>query len=310
MPVSTRRSATHVPAFPGAKHGQSGSALGGPSAPMQRAHAAMRRPCTHQARAGPAPSSKRRRLASPTDGATYSSAAAAAAAAAPEQAAAVGSSRGAEAVGSSHETSPHTMETWLVVGLGNPGSTYARTRHNVGFMIVDALAKEEGIECRKLEASAAVGRGTICGQRVVLVKPVTFMNNSGDSVSELTKKYGVPPSRVLVVTDDLDQPTAGIKLKPKGGHGGHNGLRSIIARLGDDAGFPRLKVGIGRPPPGTPVPNYVLQDFTDEEQAAIDGAVAMSCTVVRSVLSLGFERAVSGVGLLKSTAATDSTEDA
>ena len=156
-----------------------------------------------------------------------------------------------------------------------PGSNYDRTRHNVGFMVIDTLARSEGIECRKLEKSAAVGRGEIGGQTVLLVKPVTFMNNSGESVSALAKFYKVspnppvilfvhdltqpvmschhgttpsctfypqvPPSRILVISDDLDQPTAGIKLKPKGGHGGHNGLRSIIERMGNTQDFPRIK---------------------------------------------------------------------
>ncbi|GAX82626.1 hypothetical protein CEUSTIGMA_g10052.t1 [Chlamydomonas eustigma] len=184
---------------------------------------------------------------------------------------------------------------WMIVGLGNPGSNYERTRHNVGFMVIDELARTESIDCRKLEKSAAVGRGEIGGRQVLLVKPVTFMNNSGESVSALARFYKVPPSRILVVSDDLDQPTASIKLKQRGGHGGHNGLRSIIERMSNSQDFPRLKIGIGRPAGELPVASYVLQDFNKKEREVIDVAVAQSADIVRSVLVLGLEKALSGV---------------
>ena len=203
-----------------------------------------------------------------------------------------------QAASASNSSEAEGSKLWLIVGLGNPGSTYDRTRHNVGFMLIDELAKSEGIECRKLEKSAAVGKGEIEGQQVLLVKPVTFMNNSGESVGALARFYKVPPSRILVVSDDLDQPTAGIKLKPKGGHGGHNGLRSIIERLSGTQDFPRLKIGIGRPlSPELPVASYVLQDFTKKEKELVDVAIQEGITLVRKVLNYGLEAAISGQGV-------------
>eukprot|EP00798_Chlamydomonas_sp_ICE-L_P010254 gene10254-8172_t len=148
---------------------------------------------------------------------------------------------------------PNPDAPWLIVGLGNPGGNYENTRHNIGFMLIDELARMESIDCRKLEKSAAVGRGEMCGKKVILAKPVTFMNNSGESVSALAKFYKVPLNHVLVISDDLDQPTATIRLRAKGGHGGHNGLRSIMARMGNSQDFPRIKIGIGRPSGPTPI---------------------------------------------------------
>lgn len=187
---------------------------------------------------------------------------------------------------------------WLIVGLGNPGAQYDKTRHNVGFVLIDELARSEGIDCRKLEKSAAVGKGEIEGQQVLLVKPVTFMNNSGESVGALARFYKVPPSRILVISDDLDQPTAAIKLKPKGGHGGHNGLRSIIERLSGSQEFPRLKIGIGRPlSPDLPVASYVLQDFTKKEKELVDVSIQEGISMIKKMLRDGLELAISSQGV-------------
>ncbi|EFJ49268.1 hypothetical protein VOLCADRAFT_59597 [Volvox carteri f. nagariensis] len=182
------------------------------------------------------------------------------------------------AAGAKPQSKPQTTKSqedglWLIVGLGNPGSNYDETRHNVGFMVIDELARQAGIDCRKLEKSAAVGKGEVHGKQVLLVKPVTFMNNSGESVAALAKFYRVPPSRVLVVSDDLDQPVAQVRIRAKGGHGGHNGLRSIIDRMGGAQDFPRIKVGIGRPSGPMPIATYVLQPFSKAERPDIDLAV-------------------------------------
>ncbi|KAG2435043.1 hypothetical protein HYH02_012040 [Chlamydomonas schloesseri] len=183
---------------------------------------------------------------------------------------------------------------WMIVGLGNPGSNYDDTRHNVGFKVIDELASAAGIDCRKLEKSAAVGKGELQGKQVLLVKPVTFMNNSGESVAALAKFYRVPPGRVLVVADDLDQPTAQVRLRQRGGHGGHNGLRSIIDRMGGTQDFPRIKIGIGRPAGPIPIASYVLQPFSKAERPEIDTAVQESIIMIKSVLALGLEKAASG----------------
>lgn len=185
---------------------------------------------------------------------------------------------------------------WLIVGLGNPGENYANTRHNVGFMVIDYLARYESIDTRKLEKSAAVGKGAICGKQVILAKPVTFMNNSGESVAALSKFYKIPSSQVLVISDDLDLPVATLRLRASGGHGGHNGLRSIIQRLGNTQEFPRLKIGIGRPSNNKlPVADYVLQNFNRSDLQLIEEAVAEAAAVVRAVLEHGMEKALSGV---------------
>ncbi|KAL6753337.1 peptidyl-tRNA hydrolase [Haematococcus lacustris] len=135
----------------------------------------------------------------------------------------------------------------MIVGLGNPGATYAMTRHNVGFWVVDALSSQEGFDVKKLEKGAAVGRGVLEGRNVILVKPVTLMS-SGEAVAALAHVYKIPTSCILVISGDLDLDNAVMWLRAKGSHGGHNGLRSISERMGNTEDYPRLQLGIGRPP--------------------------------------------------------------
>jgi PTH1 family peptidyl-tRNA hydrolase len=188
---------------------------------------------------------------------------------------------------------------WLIVGLGNPGPRYDHTRHNVGFAVVDALAAAEGIDMRKLDrgSGAVLGSGTVGGKPVLLAKPMTFMNVSGEAVGRIVRQRGVPPGRVLVVSDDLDSPLGRVRLRAKGGHGGHNGLRSIVQHLGGTHEFPRIKVGIGRPSPDSTVSvaEYVLQRFAAGERAEVDAAVAECLRAIDALLSHGLERAMSGV---------------
>ncbi|GAB4816082.1 hypothetical protein N2152v2_003128 [Parachlorella kessleri] len=186
-------------------------------------------------------------------------------------------------------------DLWLVVGLGNPGPRYEHTRHNVGFMVIDALARMESITVDRLQENAAVGRGRCCGKKVLLAKPMTFMNNSGESVGRLARFYRVPAERILVVYDDLDLPSAKVRLRAKGGHGGHNGMKSISAHLQGSKDFPRIRVGIGRPEGQMPIPTYVLQDFSKVEREEIDVAIQEGVDLVKAVLTLGMEKAVSGV---------------
>lgn len=185
-------------------------------------------------------------------------------------------------------------DVWMIVGLGNPGARYEGTRHNVGFMTVDALAKAYDMKTDRLQANCQVGRGRIADQKVLLAKPLTFMNNSGEGVAKLSKYYGISPERILVVYDDLDMPSANVRLRAKGGHGGHNGMRSIIAHLGTNE-FPRVKIGIGRPPTGgVSIATYVLQGFTPSEEQGIQDAIQQSIEAIRAVFVLGMEKAVSG----------------
>jgi len=186
---------------------------------------------------------------------------------------------------------------WLIVGLGNPGPRYERTRHNVGWRVVDALAARAGCALDRAQCNAAVGRGELCGARVLLAKPLTFMNVSGEAVGGLARFYRIPPSRVIACYDDLDTDVARVRLRPGGGHGGHNGVRSMIQHFGGDKGFARVRVGIGRPPEHLPVASYVLQDFAASERADVDAAVEEAADAACAVLGLGLEKALSGVRL-------------
>lgn len=153
----------------------------------------------------------------------------------------------------------------MIVGLGNIGPRYARNRHNIGFQIVDELANAHGLSFDKSKFKARFGDGQIAGQRVLLVKPQTFMNGCGEAVQPLAAFYKIDISDIIVIFDDLDLPTGAIRIRPFGGSGGHNGMKSLIQRLGSDQ-FPRLRVGINRPPGRMDPAAYVLQDFTAAEE--------------------------------------------
>ncbi len=157
------------------------------------------------------------------------------------------------------------MPPKMIVGLGNPGPRYARNRHNVGFQIVDELAAKHGLSFEKRQFKALIASGVIDGQRVLLVKPQTFMNLSGEAVQPLAHYYKIDLPDLMVVFDDMDLPLGVIRLRPFGGAGGHNGMKSIIQRLGSNR-FPRLRVGIDRPPGRMDPAAYVLQDFNPEEE--------------------------------------------
>eukprot|EP00873_Tetraselmis_striata_P017074 jgi/Tetstr1/437338/TSEL_026023.t1 len=186
---------------------------------------------------------------------------------------------------------------WLVVGLGNPGGAYDGTRHNVGFALVDSLAETAGIplDAKPRKLKAVLGVGELSGARVVLAKPTTFMNLSGDAVQAVGAYYQIPMSRTIVLHDDLDLSLGKLRLRQKGSHGGHNGLRSIIQRNRGCAKFARLKIGIGRPAhPDMSISAYVLGRFDAAEKAEIDHALEEGAAVVQSVVKLGLDKAMSG----------------
>jgi PTH1 family peptidyl-tRNA hydrolase len=175
----------------------------------------------------------------------------------------------------------------LIVGLGNPGAKYATDRHNVGFRVVDALARSHSLSFSRQRAKARVAEGIIGGHRVVLAKPQTYMNLSGTAVSRLSSLFEVPPEQLLVAYDDLDLPLGRLRLRPEGGSGGHKGVRSIADSLGTQA-FARLRVGIGRPPGRLDPADYVLRPFTKDENAVIDhtiqeAAAAMECWLTEGI---------------------------
>ncbi len=184
----------------------------------------------------------------------------------------------------------------LVVGLGNPGKKYSGNRHNVGFMTADRLREEASLPDWREKFSGVFTRGTSFGDDIVLLKPMTFMNVSGDSVQPAAAFVKVPPARVVVVHDELDLAFGDIRLKQGGGHAGHNGLRSIIERLGTPD-FLRVRVGIGRPPPGFrgDVADYVLSNFDASERAELPDVLARVLTALERLVRDGAAAAMNVV---------------
>ncbi len=188
-------------------------------------------------------------------------------------------------------------KTWLIVGLGNPGPVYSHNRHNVGYWSVNRLARLHGIPL-KARRLATIGQGAIAGVPILLAKPRTFVNRSGHAVAALLRNFQVKPDQMLVICDDLDLPAGRLRLRPRGGHGGQKGLRSIIGTIGS-GGFPRLRIGIGRPvvdgePSWEPevVADYVLSDPTPQEAEALQAAAAEAAEAVETVLREGLEAAM------------------
>ncbi|XVF53938.1 hypothetical protein PTKIN_Ptkin05aG0140500 [Pterospermum kingtungense] len=194
---------------------------------------------------------------------------------------------------------PPPQQPWLIVGLGNPGKKYNGTRHNVGFEMVDGIAEAEGISINNVNFKALFGRGFIGDVPVMLAKPQTFMNASGESVGAIVSYYKIPLKQVLVIYDDLDLPFAKLRLLPKGGHGGHNGMRSIIDRLKGSRDFPRLRIGIGRPPGRMDAVNFVLRPFNKEEREELEFTFQQGIEAVRILLLEGFDKSATYVNSAK-----------
>ena len=170
----------------------------------------------------------------------------------------------------------NTGVEWLVVGLGNPGEKYAKTRHNMGFLTLDLLAEREKIRIDRLKFKAVTAQATFGGARCLLMKPQTFMNLSGEAVREAAQFYKIPPEKVLVIYDDISIPVGKIRVRPSGSAGGHNGIKNIIAHLGTDQ-FPRVKVGVGAP---------------GQEGDMIDWVIGNPSQAERKILQDSFERAI------------------
>ena len=180
---------------------------------------------------------------------------------------------------------------WLIAGLGNPGSKYHGTRHNLGFMVLDRLALKAGIQKSKLFKKAEIGRGRVGSQEAVLAKPQTFMNLSGVSVAALARHWRLKAEDLIVIHDDLDLGLGRLKLVSGGGAGGHKGVASIIEHLGNP-GFIRLRVGIGRPEPqNEEVERFVLQRFRPEEQKVVDPVIERSVEAIEAVVARGILQA-------------------
>ena len=183
---------------------------------------------------------------------------------------------------------------WLVVGLGNPGPTYAGNRHNVGFMVLDLLAERVGGRFKVYKGRADVVEGRLAGQPVVLAKPKSYMNESGGPVSSVRGFFKVPLEQVVVVHDELDIPYGAVRLKRGGGDNGHNGLRSITRATGSKE-YLRVRVGIGRPPGRQDAADFVLKDFSSTERKELDLLLVEAADAVELLLAKGLEAAQNDV---------------
>ena len=179
----------------------------------------------------------------------------------------------------------------MVVGLGNPGAGYEASRHNVGFRAVEALADRAGITLGRRRYRSLFARGSLHGEELLLVKPLTFMNDSGSAVVAWQQALGLEPVRIIVIHDDLDLPTSQLRVKAGGGHGGHKGVRSIFEALGS-ADFLRIKVGIGRPRYGSDPVEHVLGPFEEAERDEMKMAVEQAAEAVEVLLQDGLEAAM------------------
>ncbi|HBG59174.1 MAG TPA: aminoacyl-tRNA hydrolase [Anaerolineaceae bacterium] len=179
----------------------------------------------------------------------------------------------------------------LIVGLGNPGLAYRHNRHNIGFMVADVLAQKLEIPLKRVKFKAQIGNGKVEGIPVIIAKPLTYMNNSGEAVAPLVHYFKVPLERLLVIHDDMDLPLGTLRMRPSGGSAGHNGMLSIFDKLGTNA-IPRLRVGIGRPPGRMDPADYVLQDFPKSEEELLNMVIAQACEAVLAFITTGLEKAM------------------
>ena len=179
---------------------------------------------------------------------------------------------------------------WLLVCLGNPGDQYENTRHNVGFMVADEIADRANVPIQKLKYKALTNTVTLRGQKVLVMKPITYMNLSGEAVRQAVDFYKVPADHVLVVSDDTALAVGRLRIRKGGSAGGHNGLKNIIQHLGTDQ-FPRLRLGVGeKPHPDYDLADWVLGKFQGEDKKAMDAAVKKAADAVECILSQGLDR--------------------
>ena len=171
----------------------------------------------------------------------------------------------------------------LVVGLGNPGQKYLKNRHNVGFMIIDELSKRNSIDINREKFRAGIGEGRIGREKVILMKPLTFMNNSGMAVIDCANYYDISPQDIIVITDDIDIPWGSIRIKQKGSAGSHNGMKSIIYHL-NSQDFPRVKISVGKKISQMDLADFVLSNFTKEEQKVLDLEIEDAAKAVELII--------------------------
>jgi len=179
----------------------------------------------------------------------------------------------------------------VIVGLGNPGKEYADTHHNVGFMVLDKLARKHGIEVIDLKHKALIGKGVIEGERVLLVKPQTYMNLSGESVRQVVDYFKVEPDDIIVIYDDIDLEPGSLRIRKNGSAGSHNGMKSVVKMLGITE-FPRLRVGIGNKPEGWDLADYVLSRITPESDKELTEGINKAALAVECIIADGIDAAM------------------
>jgi PTH1 family peptidyl-tRNA hydrolase len=181
---------------------------------------------------------------------------------------------------------------WMLVGLGNPGSKYARSRHNTGFRAIDALCERQRCRCDRLRLKALTGFCELGGEKVLLVKPMTYMNLSGQAVRPLADYYKIPPEHILVIFDDVSLPVGKLRVRPDGSAGGHNGIKSLIAELGSQS-FPRIKIGVGeKPHPDYDLADWVLSSFSPQEEKALAPTIERALLAAEAVIAEGTTQAM------------------
>ncbi len=182
---------------------------------------------------------------------------------------------------------------YIIVGLGNPGRQYELTRHNAGFLFADLLADKSNVKVNKIQFKSVTAVITLANTKCLLMKPQTFMNNSGEAVREASAFYKIPPERILVIFDDISLPCGKLRIRRKGSDGGHNGIKSIIYHLNSDA-FPRIKLGIGeKPHPDYDLADWVLSSFKKDELALLHDAAENACSAAELIVSGNIEKAMS-----------------
>ena len=183
------------------------------------------------------------------------------------------------------------IEMYVIVGLGNPGARYAETKHNIGFITVDYLAEKLGIKMNKIKHKAIIGEGSIGGEKILLVKPQTFMNLSGQSVMDIVNFYKVAASNLIVIYDDIDLPVGKVRIRPNGSSGTHNGMRNIIYLVNNQE-FPRVRIGVGKQPDYMDLADYVMTRFNNEERPLIEEAIKRSAAAVEEIVKSGINIAM------------------
>lgn len=186
----------------------------------------------------------------------------------------------------------------MIVGLGNPGTKYEKTRHNAGFWVVDELSKKYGIPVRRKSMNAMIGTGQILGERVLLVKPLTYMNLSGEAIRPLADYYNIPTEDILVIYDDIDIPFGSVRIRKSGSSGSHNGMKSTVQELGETT-FPRIRISVGRPEQPIPLADYVLGVPTEKEQKVLDQCVKRAADGVEYALKDGVNQAMNKINGLE-----------